>query len=345
MKIPKEKLRSTLINLGALIIAFIVLVILVKGNLISSYIQGIIVLACINIILTTSLNITTGFLGQIALGHAGFLAIGAYTSALISMSLKSFAMPDMARFFIAVLGGGIFSGFCGVLVGIPALRLRGDYLAIITLGFGEIIRVIIQNLKITGGGKSLIGIDNLSNIYVIFWITALIVGVLFTFVRSRYGRAILAIREDDIASESSGLNNTFFKVLAFSIAAFFAGIAGGIFAHHLTVLNASGLGFMKSTEYVVMVVLGGMGSLTGSVLSAIILTILPEALRAFSRYRMLFSSREIIIVMIFKPSGLLGTYEFSLTKFIDKYILRKPKDASSKVQYIQDEKKDGVINE
>ena len=233
MKIPKEKLRSTLINLGALIIAFIVLVILVKGNLISSYIQGIIVLACINIILTTSLNITTGFLGQIALGHAGFLAIGAYTSALISMSLKSFAMPDMARFFIAVLGGGIFSGFCGVLV-----------------GFGEIIRVIIQNLKITGGGKSLIGIDNLSNIYVIFWITALIVGVLFTFVRSRYGRAILAIREDDIASESSGLNNTFFKVLAFSIAAFFAGIAGGIFAHHLTVLNASGLGFMKSTEYV-----------------------------------------------------------------------------------------------
>ena len=167
MKIPKEKLRSTLINLGALIIAFIVLVILVKGNLISSYIQGIIVLACINIILTTSLNITTGFLGQIALGHAGFLAIGAYTSALISMSLKSFAMPDIARFFIAVLGGGIFSGFCGVLVGIPALRLRGDYLAIITLGFGEIIRVIIQNLKITGGGKSLIGIDNLSNIYVI----------------------------------------------------------------------------------------------------------------------------------------------------------------------------------
>ena len=136
---------------------------------------------------------------------------------------------------------------------------------------GEIIRVIIQNLKITGGGKSLIGIDNLSNIYVIFWITALIVGVLFTFVRSRYGRAILAIREDDIASEASGLNNTFFKVLAFSIAAFFAGIAGGIFAHHLTVLNASGLGFMKSTEYVVMVVLGGMGSLTGSVLSAIIL--------------------------------------------------------------------------
>ena len=314
MTAPKEKLKGDLINIIAITLVFLLLFVLVQFKIIGSYFQGIIILACINIILATSLNITTGFLGQIALGHAGFLAIGAYSSALISMSLSGSGIPDIIRFLIAIIAGGILSGICGFFVGIPALRLRGDYLAIITLGFGEIIRVIILNLKITGGGKSLMGIDNLSNIYVVFWITVFIVSILFTFVRSKYGRAIMAIREDDIASEASGINNTYYKVLAFTVASFFAGIAGGIYAHYLTVLNASGYGFMKSTEYVVMVVLGGMGSLTGSIIASIILTILPEALRAFSEYRMLLYSIVLIIVMIFKPSGLLGTHEFSLIK-------------------------------
>ena len=311
MTAPKEKLKGDLINIIAITLVFLLLFVLVQFKIIGSYFQGIIILACINIILATSLNITTGFLGQIALGHAGFLAIGAYSSALISMSLSGSGIPDIIRFLIAIIAGGVLSGICGFFVGIPALRLRGDYLAIITLGFGEIIRVIILNLKITGGGKSLMGIDNLSNIYVVFWITVFIVSILFTFVRSKYGRAIMAIREDDIASEASGINNTYYKVLAFTVASFFA---GGIYAHYLTVLNASGYGFMKSTEYVVMVVLGGMGSLTGSIVASIILTILPEALRAFSEYRMLLYSIVLIIVMIFKPSGLLGTHEFSLTK-------------------------------
>lgn len=278
MTAPKEKLKGDLINIIAITLVFLLLFVLVQFKIIESYFQGIIILACINIILATSLNITTGFLGQIALGHAGFLAIGAYSSALISMSLSGSGIPDIIRFLIAIIAGGVLSGICGFFVGIPALRLRGDYLAIITLGFGEIIRVIILNLKITGGGKSLMGIDNLSNIYVVFWITVFIVSILFTFVRSKYGRAIMAIREDDIASEASGINNTYYKVLAFTVASFFA---GGIYAHYLTVLNASGYGFMKSTEYVVMVVLGGMGSLTGSIVASIILTILPEALRAF----------------------------------------------------------------
>lgn len=311
MTAPKEKLKGDLINIIAITLVFLLLFVLVQFKIIGSYFQGIIILACINIILATSLNITTGFLGQIALGHAGFLAIGAYSSALISMSLSGSGIPDIIRFLIAIIAGGVLSGICGFFVGIPALRLRGDYLAIITLGFGEIIRVIILNLKITGGGKSLMGIDNLSNIYVVFWITVFIVSILFTFVRSKYGRAIMAIREDDIASEASGINNTYYKVLAFTVASFFA---GGIYAHYLTVLNASGYGFMKSTEYVVMVVLGGMGSLTGSIIASIILTILPEALRAFSEYRMLLYSIVLIIVMIFKPSGLLGTHEFSLIK-------------------------------
>lgn len=312
MIIPKETLKKDITNLIGISILFALLFILVQFKIIGSYFQGIVILACINIIMASSLNITTGFLGQIALGHAGFLAIGAYSSALISMALSTYDMPDIMRFLIAVLSGGILSGISGFFVGIPALRLRGDYLAIITLGFGEIIRVVILNLKITGGGKSLMGIDNLSNIYVVFWITVFIVSILFTFVRSKYGRAIMSIREDDIAAEASGINNTYYKVLAFTIASFFAGIAGGIYAHYLTVLNASGYGFMKSTEYVVMVVLGGMGSLTGSIVAAIVLTILPEALRAFSEYRMLLYSIVLILVMIFKPSGLLGTHEFSL---------------------------------
>ena len=337
---PKEKSKGNIINLIGIALVFALLFILVEFKIIGSYFQGIIILACINIILATSLNITTGFLGQIALGHAGFLAIGAYSSALISMSLSSSGMPNILRFLIAILAGGILSAICGFFVGIPALRLRGDYLAIITLGFGEIIRVVILNLKITGGGKSLMGIDNLSNIYVVFWITVCVVAILFTFIRSTYGRAIMAIREDDIASEASGINNTYYKVLAFTVASFFAGIAGGIYAHYLTVLNASNYGFMKSTEYVVMVVLGGMGSLTGSILSAIILTILPEALRAFSEYRMLLYSIVLIIVMIFKPSGLLGTHEFSLIKipvyirslkiYIKNKFSRKPKTPTVK---------------
>lgn len=337
---PKEKSKGNIINLIGIALVFALLFILVEFKIIGSYFQGIIILACINIILATSLNITTGFLGQIALGHAGFLAIGAYSSALISMSLSSSGIPDILRFLIAILAGGILSAICGFFVGIPALRLRGDYLAIVTLGFGEIIRVVILNLKITGGGKSLMGIDNLSNIYVVFWITVCVVAILFTFIRSKYGRAIMAIREDDIASEASGINNTYYKVLAFTVASFFAGIAGGIYAHYLTVLNASNYGFMKSTEYVVMVVLGGMGSLTGSILSAIILTILPEALRAFSEYRMLLYSIVLIIVMIFKPSGLLGTHEFSLIKipvyirslkiYIKNKFSRKPKTPTVK---------------
>ncbi|UZT07243.1 MULTISPECIES: branched-chain amino acid ABC transporter permease [Clostridium] len=337
---PKEKSKGNIINLIGIALVFALLFILVEFKIIGSYFQGIIILACINIILATSLNITTGFLGQIALGHAGFLAIGAYSSALISMSLSSSGIPDILRFLIAILAGGILSAICGFFVGIPALRLRGDYLAIITLGFGEIIRVVILNLKITGGGKSLMGIDNLSNIYVVFWITVCVVAILFTFIRSKYGRAIMAIREDNIASEASGINNTYYKVLAFTVASFFAGIAGGIYAHYLTVLNASNYGFMKSTEYVVMVVLGGMGSLTGSILSAIILTILPEALRAFSEYRMLLYSIVLIIVMIFKPSGLLGTHEFSLIKipvyirslkiYIKNKFSRKPKTPTVK---------------
>lgn len=315
MKISKTVLKSYLINTVAIVLIFIILSVLTNVGVLNKYLQGIVMLICINIILATSLNITTGFLGQIALGHAGFMSIGAYSAALFSQTIVG--LPDNIRFICSLAVAGIIAAAFGILVGIPALRLKGDYLAIITLGFGEIIRVIIENMKITGGAQGLRSIPRLSNLSTVYWIMIITVCVLFTFGRSRHGRAITAIREDDIASEACGISNTYYRVLAFTVAAFFAGIAGGIYAQYLGILSAKAFGFMRSIEILVMVVFGGMGSLTGSILAATGLTILPEALRSFSEYRMLIYSIALIVVMVFKPSGLLGRYEFSLTTFIN----------------------------
>ena len=251
----------------------------------STYIKGIMMTSCIAIIMTTSLNLTIGVLGQLTLGCCGFEAIGAYSAALLSKLLvaNGVAMDPTLRFLLTTLAGGVVACIFGILVGIPALRLHGDYLAIITLGFGEIIRVIIQNLKVAGGmgldkgaaGQALIGIDRLANLYVVFWITVVTVVLLFMFARSRYGRAVKAIRDDEIAASASGINITYMKVLVFAISAFFAGIAGGIFAQYIGSLNPTMAGWLNSINYVIMVVFGGMGSLTGSIVSAIGLTILP----------------------------------------------------------------------
>lgn len=329
----KEKTKGSLLNFAGLLVVFILLMVFNEAGLIDSYVRGIIVQCFYAIILVTSLNLATGFLGQIALGHAGFMAVGAYTSALLAKALTNANVlvgqgaPAIFQFLLCMAAGGVVAALFGLIVGIPALRLRGDYLAIITLGFGEIIRVIIQNLKFAGGkglaqgqaGQALIGIPSMNNLYVIFWVMAAAVAIMFAFVRSKYGRAIMAIREDDIASSCVGLNNTFFKVLTFTISALFAGIAGAIFAHRgLGTLQHSDFSFLKSTEYVIMVVLGGMGSLTGSVISAIVLSVLPEALRAFAEYRMLMYSVVLVLVMIFRPIGLLGGYEFSLTRTLEK---------------------------
>lgn len=334
---PKEKKKGILLNFAVVLLLYVILYVLCEGRVLSDYVKGILMVCCISVIMATSLNITVGYLGQIALGCCGFQAIGAYCAALISkyMAMNQIltGSGDVWRFLIATLSGGILAGIFGVLVGIPALRLRGDYLAIITLGFGEIIRVIIQNLKFAGGvgfeqgqaGQALIGINRLSNLYVVFWMTVISVAILFVFIRSRYGRAIRAIRDDEIAASASGLNTTFYKVLAFAISAFFAGIAGGIFAHYIGSLNAASFSWLKSVEYVIMVVFGGMGSLTGSVVAAVGLSILPEALRSFSTYRMLIYSVALILVMIYRPTGLFGKYEFSLYRWIHSFGRKKEK--------------------
>ncbi len=318
----KKSFPLQLINLFIVVVIYLILMSLIQFGIINNYYRDIIISILIYIILAVSLNLTTGFLGQLALGHAGFMAIGAYTSALIT---KTMELPTAVEFPVAILLGGICSAVIGILIGIPALRLKGDYLAIITLGFGEIIRNIVQNIKITGGTKGLHSIPSYSNINIIYWIMVLTVFIIFNLINSRHGRAIVSIREDEIAAEASGINTTFYKLFAFSLAAFFAGVAGSLFAHQMTMLVPKTFNFNYSIEMIIMVVLGGMGSITGSVASAIFLTALPQFLSSLSNYRMLIYSILLIVIMIFKPSGILGKREFSVKNIIEKLNKNKVK--------------------
>lgn len=323
----KKNLRSYGINMLGTLLLYAAMLLLMSSGMMDRYYQGILMSVFINVILAVSLNLTTGLLGQIALGHAGFMSIGAYTAALFTKALSSTLenaspLTSGAVFLVALLLGGLVAAFFGLLIGGPVLRLKGDYLAIITLGFGEIIRVIIENLSFTGGAQGLRGIKRLATLPMTFWIMVIVVILLFTLGRSRQGRAIIAISQDDIASEAAGISNTYYKIMAFTIAAFFAGIAGGIYAHYIGSLTAKTFGYAKSIDILVIVVLGGMGSLTGSIAAAVGLTILPELLREllgdFTEYRMLVYAIALVLVMLFKPSGLFGRYEFSLTRLIDR---------------------------
>ncbi|EJP26046.1 branched-chain amino acid ABC transporter, permease protein [Peptostreptococcaceae bacterium AS15] len=314
--------KNFIINILGVSVLFIVINILIQSGMINSYISGILILVCINIVLAISLNITAGCLGQMALGHAGFMSIGAYTAALFT---KSNLIPGVGGYVLALILGGLIAMIIGVIIGIPALRLRGDYLAILTLAFCEIIRVLIEFFKFTGGAKGLTGIKLQKNFAIIYIIMLLCVFMMYTFMKSRHGRAILSIREDEIASESSGINLTFYKTLAFAYSAFFAGVAGGMYAHYIGILGAKNFDFNKSIDILVIVVLGGLGSFTGSAIGAIVLTILPEMLRGFNDYRMFIYAVMLILMMMFRPSGLLGTKEFSLTNLVSKALPKNVK--------------------
>lgn len=286
----------------------------------NSYFQQILFYIAINVILATSLNLVNGFCGQFSLGHAGFMAVGAYVSALISMSWQPF--PEAIGFlnfpFYAICGGSL-AAVAGFLVGMPSLRLRGDYLAIVTLGFGEIIRVILLNLEVAGGARGLYGIpgtmDFSATFHIVFWAAATVL-LLWRLVHSSHGRAFLSVREDQIAAECMGIHSTRVKVSAFIISSFFAGVAGSLFAHTTNSLNPASFQFLKSVDVVIMVVLGGMGSLSGSVIGAILVTILPEALRPIQSLtgldlRMVIYSLTLILLMILRPQGLFGGHEIT----------------------------------
>ena len=289
------------------------------------YMFQVLILIGINLILAVSLNLVNGFTGQFSIGHAGFMAVGAYTSAMFSMgpgkamlaALAAAGLPvavtQGAVLLVALLLGGALAAVFGWVVGLPSLRLRGDYLAIVTLGFGEIIRVLILNIDAVGGARGLPGIPHWADFFWVFLGVAVVLALARNLAHSTHGRALFAIRDDEIAAEALGVDTTRYKVTAFVLGAFFAGVAGGLFAHYLSYLNPSTFTFLKSIEVIAMVVLGGMGSLSGSVLAAIVLTLMPELLRPVKDYRMVIYSLLLIVLMITRPQGLLGTRELSLS--------------------------------
>ena len=292
-----------------------------------AYYNRIIILMGINIILAVSLNIINGHAGQFSLGHAGFMAVGAYFSAFLTFFYfapyvdklgegpRTWAIRN-ALLVVSVLAGGTFAAIAGFFVGQPSLRLRGDYLAIVTLGFGEIIRVLILNIEKVGGARGFSGIPAWSNFFWVYFFCGITILISWRLVRSSVGRAFLAVREDQIAAEAMGVNTTKYKVKAFIIGSFLAGVAGGLFAHYMMYLNPTMFMFIKSFEVVAMVVLGGLGSISGAVIAAIILTFLPEGLRYAKELlhtdkdpRMVIYSIMLIVLMLTRPQGLLGRRE------------------------------------
>lgn len=341
-------------------IFFILALVLIFGvNFLTDYINPyyfqILIYAGINIILATSLNLINGYTGQFSLGHAGFMAIGAYVSASISTYfapifvsiLGNGSMGHIIWFLFVLLLGGLGASLVGLLVGVPSLRLKGDYLAITTLGFSEIIRVIIQNLNIIGasqgfrgiyvyqnGIKSLEMVPELSNTafqfytipkYTDFFWTFLFVSIIIfgitNLMKSTYGRGFIAVKDDEIAAEAMGINTTRFKVTAFIIGAFFAGIAGGLYGHFIQYINPEDFNFLRSVEIVVMVILGGMGSTLGVVIAAVILTILPELLRDVQEYRMIVYALLLVVMMLVRPQGLFGVKLARKREKINKEII------------------------
>ncbi len=318
--------KKNLYNLIAIVVVFVVLYGLQVVGLINRYNTSIMIMVLISIILATSLNVATGFLGQLVLGHAGFMAIGAYTAALIGIGLSDAGFVDglgetignLVIFLISALGAFVLAGLAGILVGTPALRLRGDYLGIMTLGFGEIVRAILTNINITGGAQGLTGIPRIMSFPLAYWVAVFVVVVIYLFMNSRHGRAILSIREDEIASESVGINITRYKIIGFVMASAFGGVGGAIYAFQYGYLAPTAFGFVKSIDIFVIVVLGGMGSLSGGIIAAIFLTFLPEYLREFNEYRLLLYSILLVVTMLYRPQGLMGTREFSLTGAVKK---------------------------
>jgi branched-chain amino acid transport system permease protein len=270
----------------------------------------------VNVILAVSLNVVNGFTGQFSLGHAGFMAVGAYTAARITLALShvqlSFlpeAVSNHVFFALALAAGMVTAALAGLLVGLPSLRLRGDYLAIVTLGFGEIIRSVIENMKFLGQAT---GLSGLSKLTTLTWVGA---GVIATIVMARRvststeGRALFAIREDEVAAEAMGVDTTGYKVRAFVISAAYAGLAGGLLVHYLQLATPRSFTFIRSIEVVVFVVLGGLGSITGSIFSAVALTWLLERLRDVQQYRMVGYALLLVLLMLARPQGLFGTRE------------------------------------
>lgn len=267
-----------------------------------------IILICINIILAVSLNLINGYTGQFSIGHAGFMAVGAYTGAVITVKL---GLP----FELGLVVATIAAGFLGFLIGLPTLRLNGDYLAIATLGLGEIIRICILNIDYVGGASGLMGIPRLTNFAYVFWIMTFVIFFIKNFKNSAHGRCCLAIRENEIAADTMGINTTKYKVMAFTLGASFAGTAGCLFSHYFFLAHPASFTFMRSFDILTMVVLGGLGSMTGSITGAVLLTFISAFLSDYPEWRMIIYSVTLIVLMLRRPQGLFGNKELSMKMF------------------------------
>jgi branched-chain amino acid transport system permease protein len=285
------------------------------------YPMRILTLAGINVVLAVSLNLINGFTGQFSIGHAGFMGIGAYGAAWLAITFGAAlraplaALPTVAGdtflLVVCLAFGGVLAAIGGLVVGVPSLRLRGDYLAIVTLGFGEIIRVFIVNIETIGGARGYIGIPaNLAGFGWVFFLAVLTVLLTHNLVHSSFGRTLLAVREDEIAAEAAGVNTTRAKVISFVISSSLAGVAGGLFAFYNIYLNPSSFNFTKSIEIIIMIVIGGLGSTLGSVVGAVLYIVLTEGLRTAAEFRMVTFSLVLVLIMIFRPQGLLGALDF-----------------------------------
>ncbi|MBQ9630885.1 MAG: branched-chain amino acid ABC transporter permease [Treponema sp.] len=319
----KNKLvRNTLLLGVCALFALVVPALLILVGAIDAYTAQVLIVASINAIMAISVNLICGITGQLSLGQAGFMAIGAYSTVLLSLNAH-FPLP------LAIITSGLITSCFGFLIGFPTLKLEGDYLAIVTLGFGEIIRVVLVNLKpITGGpnGKQFPTVLTLNRFLAFLVIAGSLIAIIIllqNFIRSTYGRAILAVREDSVAANSCGINIFKYKMIGFVLASFIAGIGGAFYVSFIGFVKPDQASFTKSIDYLIFVVLGGMGSMTGSVLSSFVLTFLQEFLRILQNYRMLIYPVILALVMIFRPSGLMGTKEFSFVKIFERIFARK----------------------
>ena len=291
--------RKNILTAAFAVALYGLIFLLVQTGTLSRHFQSLLVPVGINVILAVSLNLTVGFLGELTLGHAGFMSVGAYAGCLFTLNST---LPMAIKFPLGMLIGGLCAAVFGVIIGVPALRLKGDYLAIVTLAFGEIIRSVVTNLPFTGGAGGLKKIERASNFTIVFIVAIIAIVVISNLVKSRHGRAICAIRDNVIAAESVGINVVYYKLVAFTVAAFFAGVAGVLYGHNLGILKPDTFDFNKSIEILVFVVLGGMGSIRGSIISAVVVTVLPEVLRGMADYRMLAYAIVLILIMLLNAS-------------------------------------------
>lgn len=310
------------------IVAYVVVMALRKAGILNGYYMQVMMFAGINVMMTASLNLVNGFTGQFCIGHAGFMSLGAYGSAVITtMVFAGKSIPDIAEVPVFILGlicGGIVAAIVGCLIGIPSLKLKGDYLAIVTLAFGEIVRALLRLIQPIGGARGMIGIPNYANFGWILFFVVLTLWLLRNLIYSPFGRAFIAIRDNEIAADAMGINTTKYKILSFCIAAFIAGVAGGLYAHVLSFIQPDSFSFTKSSDFLVYLYAGGSGSLTGSVLGAVLLTVLPEVLRFLADWRLVLYALILVVVMLYRSEGLCGGKEVPFLRIRRSSLYEEP---------------------